>query len=343
MKRVAINGFGRIGRLLFRELEGAPGVEVVAINDLGDIDNLAYLLQYDSVYRAFPKKVAVDAANHALLVDGRSVVVLQEKDPALLPWSAMQVDIVVESTGFFESFEGASAHLKAGAKRVVISAPAKDEEGTSGGRTVLVGINDAGLRGSAITSNGSCTTNASAPVAQVLHEAIGIRKAMLGTVHAYTGTQSLTDAPVKGGGDFRRGRAAALNVAPSTTGAAKTVGRVIPDLAGKFDGLAFRVPVPTGSLASLTFLAARPTTVEEVNAALEAAAAEPRWKGILAVSRDQLVSSDIVGQPYGAIADLAFTKVVDGDLVNVVAWYDNEAGYVSTLVRHVTQAAEASA
>lgn len=340
MKRVAINGFGRIGRLLFRQLDAAADVEVVAINDLGDLENLAYLLQYDSVYRAFGKKVVVDEANHALVIDGRSVAVLQEKDPALLPWAAMQIDIVVESTGFFESFEGASAHIKAGAKRVIISAPAKDDEDVAGGRTVLVGINDEGLSGATLTSNGSCTTNASAPVIQALHEAIGVKKAMLGTVHAYTGTQSLTDAPVKGGKDFRRGRAAALSISPSTTGAAKTVGRVVPDLVGKFDGLAFRVPVPTGSLANLTFVSARPTTVEEVNAALVAASQMPRWEGILGVTHDQLVSSDIIGQPYGALVDLSFTKVVDGDLVNVVSWYDNEAGYVSTLVRHVQKAAK---
>lgn len=339
MKRVAINGFGRIGRLLFRELDANPDVQVVAINDLGDLDNLAYLLQYDSVYRTFGKKVTVDAVNHALLIDGRSVVVLQEKDPTLLPWGALQIDIVVESTGFFESFEGASAHLKAGAKRVIISAPAKDDEGVSGGKTVLMGTNDAGMSEAMLTSNGSCTTNASAPVMQALHEVIGVKKAMLGTVHAYTGTQSLTDAPVKGGSDFRRGRAAALNIAPSSTGAAKTVGRVVPDLVGKFDGLAFRVPVPTGSLANLTFVSARPTTVEEVNAALEAAAAQPRWAGILGVTHDQLVSSDVIGTRFGALVDLAFTRVVDGDLVNVVSWYDNEMGYVSTLVKHVEKAA----
>lgn len=339
MKRVAINGFGRIGRLLFRQLEDAPEVEVVAINDLGDLENLAYLLKYDSVYRAFPKEVTVDEQNHALVIGGRSVQVLQEKDPGLLPWGTLGIDVVVESTGFFESFEGASAHLKAGAKRAVITAPAKDAEGTAGGRTVLMGINDADMVQAPLTSNGSCTTNASAPVIQVLHEAIGVRKAMLGTVHAYTGTQSLTDAPVRGGKDFRRGRAAAVNISPSTTGAAIAVTRVVPDLAGKFDGLAYRVPVPTGSLSDITFVAARPTTVEEVNAALVAAAQAPRWQGILGVAPDQLVSSDIVGLPFGTVFDPSFTKVVDGDLVKVVAWYDNEAGYVSTLVRHVVKAA----
>lgn len=341
MKRVAINGFGRIGRLLFRQLEGAADVEVVAINDLGDLENLAYLLKYDSVYRQFHKDVTVDAAAHALVVGGRQVAVLQEKDPTALPWGTLNIDVVVESTGFFESFEGASAHIKAGAKRVIISAPAKDAEGTAGGKTVLIGINDADIATTNLTSNGSCTTNASAPIIEALRESIGIEKAMLGTVHAYTGTQSLTDAPVRGGKDFRRGRSAAMNISPSSTGAAATVGRVVPSLAGKFDGLAYRVPVPTGSLADVTFISSRPTTVEEVNAALVAAAASPRFAGVLGIAADQFVSSDIIGMPFGAIADLSFTKVVDGNLVKVVAWYDNEAGYVSTLVRHVQRAAAA--
>lgn len=339
MKRVAINGFGRIGRLLYRQLDASPDVEVVAINDLGDLENLAYLLQYDSVYRTFGKTVTVDAPNHALIIGGRSVIVLQEKDPSLLPWGALNIDVVVESTGFYESFEGASAHLKAGAKRAVITAPAKDAEGTAGGKTILMGINDDDLTTTMLSSNGSCTTNASAPVIKVLHDAIGVQKAMLGTVHAYTGTQSLTDAPVKGGKDFRRGRAAALSISPSTTGAAIAVTRVIPELANKFDGISFRVPVPTGSLVDITLVSSRPTTVEEVNAALIAAAASPQWAGVLGITHDQLVSSDIIGLPFGAIADPSFTKVVDGDLVKVVAWYDNEAGYVSTLVKHVVKAA----
>ncbi len=339
MKRIAINGFGRIGRLLFRQLANATDVEVVAINDLGDLENLAYLLQYDSVYRQFDKKVTVDTANHALVIDGKSVAVLQEKDPSLLPWAAMNIDVAVESTGFFDSFEGASAHLKAGAKRVVITAPAKDAEGTAGGKTVLMGINDDQLATTPLTSNGSCTTNASAPLIQVLHNTIGVKKAMLGTVHAYTGTQSLTDAPIKGGKDYRRGRAAALSISPSTTGAAITITRIIPDMAGKFDGLSYRVPVPTGSLVDITLVSGRPTTVEEVNAALEAAAISPRWAGVLGIVHDQVVSSDIIGLPFGSIADPSFTKVVDGDLVKVLAWYDNEAGYVATLMLHVQKAA----
>jgi len=339
MRRVAINGFGRIGRLLFRQLEADPNLEVVAINDLGDLENLAYLLQYDSVYRTFPHEVKADVAGEALLVSGRKVTVLHEKDPSLLPWGGMDIDVVVESTGFFESFEGASAHLKAGARRVVISAPAKDTEGVEGGRTVLMGINDDVIESTPLTSNGSCTTNATAPIMAILAEKIGVERAMLGTVHAYTGTQSLTDAPVRGSHDFRRGRAAALSIAPSTTGAAVTVGRVVPSLVGKFDGLAYRVPVPTGSLADVTFVASRQTTVDEVNQAVVDAAASPRFAGVIGVAAGQLVSSDIVGMPFGAVFDPAFTKVVDGTLVKVVAWYDNEAGYVSTLVRHVGKAA----
>jgi glyceraldehyde 3-phosphate dehydrogenase len=342
MKRVAINGFGRIGRLLFRQLSTSADVEVVAINDLGDLENLAYLLQYDSVYHQFAQTVTVDSAAHALVVGGKAVTVLQEKDPHALPWGALNIDIVIECTGLFESFEGASAHLAAGAKRVIISAPAKDDEGSAGGKTIIMGINDDAIATTNLTSNGSCTTNASAPVVAVLSEAIGIEHAMLGTVHAYTGTQSLTDAPVRGGKDFRRGRAAALSISPSTTGAAKTVGKVLPHLEGKFDGLAYRIPVPTGSLSDITFVAKRPTTVEEVNSALIQAVSSERFQGILGIAPDQFVSADIVGMKLGAIVDPAFTKVVDGVLVKVISWYDNEAGYVSTLVRHIEKAARLS-
>jgi glyceraldehyde 3-phosphate dehydrogenase len=243
----------------------------------------------------------------------------------------------VESTGFFESFEKAKAHLTAGAKRAVLTAPAKDEDGP-GGMTVLMGINGDDMKISHLTSNGSCTTNASAPVIQVLSENPGIVKAMLNTVHGMTATQSLTDSPAKGG-DFRRGRAAAHSIVPSTTGAAIAVTRVVPELKGKFDGMAMRVPVISGSIADITFVAKRKVTAEEINDILRKAAAEPRWQGILKLTDDQVVSSDILGEPYGAIVDPAFTKVVDGDLVKVLSWYDNEYGYVSTLVRHVLAAA----
>jgi glyceraldehyde 3-phosphate dehydrogenase len=338
--KIAINGFGRIGRLFFRQIFDQEGVEIAAINDLGDIENLAYLLRHDTVYRTyFGHEVGFDkdasGVGGDIIVDGKKIKVLQEKDPAKLPWGQMGIDVVVESTGFFESFEKASVHVTAaGAKHVVISAPAKDDEGTAGGKTILMGINEEALKGCNVSSNGSCTTNATAPVVQVMHESIGIVKAALSTVHAYTATQSLTDSPAKGH-DFRRGRAAAQNIVPSTTGAAVSVTRALTDLKGKFDGIAIRVPVITGSLTDLTFVAKRPTTVEEVNGIFKEAAASPRWKGILGVDIDQPVSGDMVGAPFASVVDLEYTKVIDGDLVKVLAWYDNEWGYVTTLVQHV--------
>ncbi len=335
-KRIAINGFGRIGRLFFRSIWNHKKLEVVAINDLGDIENLAYLLKYDSVYRQFGNEVKADG--NELVIDGKRIKVVQEKDPAKLPWKDLKIDIAVESTGAFESFEKASLHLAAGAKRVVITAPAKDEE-RSDAKTILLGVNEDDFKKCKVTSNGSCTTNATHPVAQVMAETIGVEKAMLATVHGYTATQNLTDSPMKGK-DFRRGRAAAINISPSFTGAAVSVTRAVKELEGKFDGLAYRVPIVTGSLADLTFVAKRNTTPEEVNAILKKAAASARWKNILKVTEDQIVSSDIIGEPYGAIVDLMYTKVVGGNLVKILSWYDNEAGYVSTLVGHVSKAAE---
>lgn len=340
--RIAINGFGRIGRLFFRQMFGMTGVEVVAINDLGDIENLAYLLKYDSVYRAYEKTIevrrSVSDGTGELIVDGKSVKVIQEKDPARLPWNAFAVDIAVESTGAFESFEKSRAHLVAGAKRVVISAPAKDDD-TEDAKTVLLGLNEEEFKTCKITSNGSCTTNATHPVAAVMHESVGVAKAFLATTHGYTATQNLVDGPTRGK-DFRRGRAGAVNIAPSFTGAAISVTRALKDLAGKFDGIALRVPIPAGSLADFTFLAKRKTTVEEVNDIFRKAAASPRWKGILDVTEDQLVSSDIIGCSAASVVDLQYTKVIDGDFVKVLAWYDNEWGYVTTLVKHVMKVAD---
>ncbi len=336
--RVAINGFGRIGRLFMRAAFGSPDLEIVAINDLGDVENLAYLLKYDTVYGRYDKEVKADLANGKLTVNGTEIKFLQIKDAAQLPWKEMSVDIVVESTGIFESYEKNKVHLAAGAKRVVITAPAKDEDGPDG-KTILMGVNEDDIKTCAITSNGSCTTNSASPVIQVLGENPGIAKAMLSTVHSYTATQSIVDGPIRGGKDYRRGRAAAQNISPSTTGAAIAVTRAIPSLKGMFDGMAFRVPSVAGSVSDITFVAKRKTSVEEINKILTDAAASPRWQGILKVTDDQLVSSDIVGDPYGAIVDLNFTKVVDGDLVKVLSWYDNEAGYVSTLVRHVEKIA----
>ena len=336
MAKIAINGFGRIGRLFFRQAFGAPDIEIVAINDLGDLANLAYLLKYDTVYRWYNKPIEVKDGN--LVVDGKTIRILQEKDPTHLPWKDLGIDVVVESTGVFESYEKAKVHIQAGAKRVVITAPAKDADGTEG-KTVLVGVNEGDLRSVVLTSNGSCTTNAASPLISVLNEQLGIQKAILNTVHGYTATQNLVDGPVKGG-DFRRGRAAGQNIVRSTRGAGVTVTRAIKELEGKFDGIAFRVPTVTGSVADITFLEKRKTTVEEVNLILTKASKEPKWKGILAVTTEPIVSSDIIGAPYGAIADLSFTKVVDGDLVKVLSWYDNEWGYVTTLVKHVQNIAQ---
>ncbi len=334
--KIAINGFGRIGRLFFRQAFDHPEFEIVAINDLGNLDNLAYLLKYDTIYGRFQKEVKNDPQSKKLIVDGREVAVSQIKDPAQLPWKNLGIDIVVEATGIFESYEKAKVHLTAGAKRVIITAPAKDAEGE--GRTVLMGINDGDIKTTVLTSNGSCTTNAIAPVVHIMSENPGILKAILNTLHGYTATQNLVDG-AENGTDYRRGRAAAQNIVPSTTGAAIAVTRVVKELEGKFDGISIRVPVPAGSIADVTFIAKRKVTVEEINDIFRKAAAEPKWQGILKVTEDQIVSSDIVGEPYAAIIDLKFTKVVDGDLVKIFSWYDNEWGYVSTLVKHVKEAA----
>lgn len=333
MIRVAINGFGRIGRTFFRLAYGNPQFEIVAVNDLGDIDNLAYLLQYDSVYGRAP--FSVEAKNGALSIQGKEVAFLQEREPNKLPWRIMNVDVVVESTGFFTTYEGSKLHLDAGAKRVVVSAPMKGDPAAAGvaGATVLMGVNEEALDTCVISSNASCTTNATSPLIAILKEAIGIDKAVLNTVHAYTASQSLVDAPSKK--DMRAGRAAALNIVPSTTGAAIATTLVHPELTGKFDGIAMRVPVPVGSIVDVTFIASRDTTVAEVNAALSAAAKEERWRHLFAVTDEEIVSTDIVGSRVGSIADLSFTKVVGGNLVKVLAWYDNETSYTQTLLEHV--------
>jgi len=348
--KIAINGFGRIGRLFFRAAfaeasAGQAGFDIVAINDLGNLDNLAYLLKYDTVYGRYQRQVTCEKERGKLIVDGKEISVSQIKDPAQLPWKDLGIDIVIEATGIFESYEKAKVHLTAGAKRVIITAPAKDAEGSttlttggSEGKTVLMGINDGDIKTTVLTSNGSCTTNAVAPAVQIMSENPGILKAILNTIHGYTATQNLVDG-AESGEDYRRGRAAAQNIVPSTTGAAIAVTRVIKELEKKFDGISIRVPVPAGSIADITFIAKRKVTVEEINDIFRKAAAEPRWQGILKVTEDQIVSSDIVGEPYAAIIDLKFTKVVDGDLVKIFSWYDNEWGYVSTLVQHVKEAA----
>lgn len=336
--RIAINGFGRIGRLFFRQAISRPELEIVAVNDLGDVENLAYLLKYDTVYGRYPAEVKADKAKNQLTIDGKTINVLQIKEPTQLPWKDLKVDIAIEATGIFETFEKAKAHLAAGAKRVVLTAPAKDPESPEG-KTVLMGVNDEALKTCLVSSNGSCTTNAASPVIQVMAENPGIQKAILNTTHGYTATQNLVDGPAKGH-DYRRGRAAAQNIVPSTTGAVIAVTRAIPELEGKFDGTSLRVPLITGSVAEIVFLAKRKVTAEEVNNIFREAAKNPRWQGVLTVTEEQLVSSDVIGVPYGAVVDLGFTRVIDGDLVNVLSWYDNEYGYVATLLRHVLSVAQ---
>ncbi len=337
--KVAINGFGRIGRTFFRLAYGHPDIEIVAVNDLGNLENLAYLLKYDTVYGRNTAEVSSNGGT--LIVDGKSIAFLSEREPSKLPWKTLNVDIVVESTGIFTSYEKAKVHLEAGARRVVITAPVKDEPGAVGvrGATVLMGMNEAELSTCDISSNASCTTNATSPLIGILNEAIGIEKAILNTVHAYTASQSLVDGPAKK--DLREGRAAAQNIVPSSTGAAIATTIVHKGLANKFDGISIRVPVPVGSIVDVTFISKRPTTVEEVNRALTEAALSERWKSLFAVTNEPLVSSDIIGARFASIADLEMTRVVDGNLVKVLAWYDNETSYTQTLVEHVVKAGQA--
>ncbi len=331
MKRIAINGFGRIGRLFFRQAILDPEIEITAINDLGDLENLVYLLKFDSVYGLFNKDVKTSGTT--LSVDNKEIKFFQIKNPGELPWKDLNIDIVVESTGVFESYEAARQHIAAGAKKVVLTAPAKDAD-TGDAKTVLVGVNEDDFQTTTLTSNGSCTTNAASPVIAVLAQNPGIEKAILNTVHAYTATQGLVDGISKGS-DWRRGRAAADNIVPSTTGAALAVARAFPALTGKFDGISMRVPVLIGSVADITFISKRPTTAEEINQILMDAVAMPQWQGVLASTSEPIVSSDIVGSPYAAIVDLTFTKVVDGNLVKVLSWYDNEWGYAAVLLKHI--------
>jgi glyceraldehyde 3-phosphate dehydrogenase len=334
--RVAINGAGRIGRAFYKVASQRPEIEVVAMNDLADIKNIAYLLKYDTAYGPSGLDIKVKDET-TLTINGKDVKYLSVKDPATLPWKDLNIDVVVESTGLFTAYEKAKAHIDAGAKKVVISAPVKDEPtGDIKGGTFLLGINEDLIPTAEISSNASCTTNAGSPLIAILHEALGIEKALLNTVHGYTASQGLVDGPNKK--DFREGRAAAQNIVPSSTGAAIAVTKVIPDLVGKFDGISVRVPVVTGSIVDITFISKKNTTAEEVNNILKEAAKTDRWKKTFSVTEEPLVSHDIVGSHYASIADLAFTRVVDGNLVKVMAWYDNEMGYTYTLVDHVVKA-----
>ena len=328
--KVGINGFGRIGRAFLKVAWDKPEIEVVAVNDLGNIENLAYLLKYDTVYRTWNHDISVKG--DSLVIDGKSVKVLAQKDPSMLPWKDLDIDVVVESTGLFTSFEKPKVHLDAGAKKVVISAPSKGD-GTVAGETILLGVNEEKFGTCDITSNASCTTNAASPLIAILHEAIGVEKAVLNTVHGYTASQSLVDGTSKK--DMREGRAAAQNIIPASTGAAIAVTKAFPELTGLFDGISVRVPVPAGSIVDITFISKRATTVEEVNSILKKAAADPHWSKIFAVTEEPIVSSDILGSHYGSIADLPMTRVVGGNLVKVMGWYDNEMGYTHTLIGHV--------
>jgi glyceraldehyde 3-phosphate dehydrogenase len=319
--RVAINGFGRIGRNVFRAAhENGADIEWLAVNDLVDPKTIAHLLKYDSTYGPFPGKVEATSAGFS--VDGREVRVLAERDPSSLPWGDLGVDVVIESTGLFTDRENASKHIAAGAKKVVISAPATDPD-----TTVLLGVNFDQVYDRAshhVISNASCTTNCLGPIARVLHDTVGIKHGLMTTIHAYTADQRLQDMPHR---DLRRARAAAINLIPASTGAAKAIGLVIPELNGKLHGFAVRAPVPTGSVVDLTVEANRETNVEEVNAALKAAADEGPLKGLMLYTEDPIVSSDIVKNPASSIVDSQLTAVMDGTMVKVVSWYDNEWGY----------------
>ena len=321
--RVGINGFGRIGRNFFRAaLEQGADIEIVAVNDLTDNKTLAHLLKYDSITGRFQGEVSYD--DEGIVVDGKHIKVLAQRNPADLPWGELGVEVVVESTGFFTDGEKAKAHIEAGAKKVVISAPAKNVDGT-----FVMGVNDGDYTNDLnIVSNASCTTNCLAPLAKVLHENFGIERGIMTTIHSYTGDQRILDAPHS---DLRRARAAALNMIPTKTGAAQAVALVLPELKGRFDGLAVRVPTPTGSLTDLTFVAEKEVSVEAIKAAVKAAA-EGELKGVLEYTEDPIVSHDIVGNPHTSIFDATETKVI-GNLVKVLSWYDNEWGYSNALVR----------
>jgi len=330
--RIGINGFGRIGRCAFKQMLDQGGFDVVGINDLADLSDLAYLLKYDSVHHWYPRKVEEDGSH--LIVDGNPIPFSAHRDPADIPWAELGADIVIESTGAFRDREGAAKHLEGGAKRVIVSAPANGVDGT-----FVLGVNhqDYSPDKHFVVSNASCTTNSLAPVAKVLHESFGVEHLMITTVHAYTSSQALMDTPVR---KRRRGRAAALSVVPTTTGAARATALVIPELEGKMDGMALRVPVPDGSVTDITVMLTKRTTVEDLVDALVTASREERFRGVLRVSDEALVSRDIIGDPHSAIVDAESTMVLDGRVAKLLVWYDNEWGYSSRLADFATLMAE---
>src|SRR3989339_416289 len=336
--KVGINGFGRIGRAFLKVAWDRPEIEIVAVNDLGSVENMAYLLKYDTVYREWKHPIRAEVFNgtgdNYIVIDNKRVKVLAEKEPSKLPWKDLGVDVVLESTGLFTTFDKAKMHLDAGAKKVVISAPAKGGDDVSvKGETILLGVNEEKFGTCDITSNASCTTNAASPLIAILDETLGIEKALLNTTHALTNSQPTVDSANKH--NFREGRAGGHNMIPSSTGAAIAVTKAFPKLSGLFDGIAIRVPIISGSIADITFISKKQTTKEEVNQILKKATGEPRWKGVFSVTEEELVSSDILDSRYGCIADLGLTRVIGGNLVKVMGWYDNEMGYTYTLVEHV--------
>ncbi len=330
MTKVAINGMGRIGRATLKIILETPELELVAVNDIAPRDVIVYLLKYDTAYGKYSKSVELDGED--LIVNGQHIKFLQERDPAQLPWKELGVDIAIESTGFFIDKAGLEKHLEAGAKFVVLSAPSKGE----GIPTIVHGVN-VPPPDSKMLSCASCTTNSITPVVEIIGRRLGLQKAMLTTIHAYTSTQSIVDGPNK---KMRRGRAAAANFVPTTTGAAVATTRVLPQYAGKFNGVAVRAPIPVGSISDLVFLTEKDTTVEEVNQILREEAASDKYRGIFLASDEELVSSDIVGETHGSIADLGMTRVADGNLVKIMAWYDNEWGFTSQMVRETLRVAQ---
>ena len=334
MLRVAINGFGRIGRSAFKiAVDKFKGeIEIVGINDLTDSKTLSHLLKYDTAYGIWDHEVSHN--DQDIIVDQKAYKVYQEKEPAKLPWKDLEVDVVIESTGRFTDEEGLKQHLTAGAKKVILSAPAKGD----GVGTLLIGVNSSDYKGEQLVNNASCTTNCISPVVEVINNKFGVAKAMMTTIHAYTHDQNLQDGPHK---DLRRARAAGANMVPTSTGAAKATTEVIPALKGLFDGVSIRVPVIVGSISDITFLLKKKVTVEEVNSALKEASEQPLLKGILAVTDEPIVSSDIVGRSESSIVDLGLTQVVDGDMVKIFAWYDNEFGYSNRLVEQVINVGKA--
>ena len=323
--KVAINGFGRIGRAAFKIMLDNPQIQVVAINDLGSPESLAYLLKYDSAYGTFNKQISYDESS--ITVDGTSIPLLAVKEPTGLPWGEMQVDVVLECTGIFVKDDASKAHIEAGAKAVVLSAPAKGESNTI--KTFLRGVNEDSYSNEQIISNASCTTNCIAPVVEVINRHFKVLKSAMTTIHSYTASQRIVDGPSR---DLRTGRAGAQNMVPTTTGAAIATTKVIPELNGLFDGISVRVPTIVGSISDMTFVVQNKTSVQEINKVLTQESESQRYNGVLAVTNEQIVSSDIIGNKASSLVDLSLTRVIDGDLVKILAWYDNEWGYSNRLV-----------